>query len=134
MFNVSKKAWVAWSLVGALFGGHAVWASAEESTVSKAEESKEQMSVTRINHFTAKAGSGDELFDLIESFLPHIRESAGCQSVRLMRNVENADEIVVVEVWDDEDSHRASAQNVPPGTFEKAMALMAGPPRGAYYR
>ena len=92
------------------------------------------MPLTRINHFTAKPGSGDDLFALIESFLPMIRESDGCLEARLMRDVADPNRIVVVEVWRDQDAHRASAANVPPGTFEKAMALMAGPPSGAYYQ
>ncbi len=92
------------------------------------------MSLTRINHFTAKPGAVDELFALIDSFLPMIRESEGCLEARLMRDVDDPNRIVVVEVWRDQAAHRASAANVPSGTFEKAMALMSGPPSGAYYQ
>ena len=92
------------------------------------------MPVTRINHFQAKAGSGDELHALIESFLPMIRESEGCLEARLMRGVDDAEHLVVIEIWQNQDAHRASAANVPPGTFEKAMGLMAAPPQGAYYQ
>lgn len=94
----------------------------------------EPMAITRINQFTAKPGSGDELYALIESFLPYIRESDGCHEARLLRGIDDPDLIAVIEVWRDQEAHRASAQNVPPDTFPKAMALMAGPPGGAYYR
>ena len=106
----------------------------EVSLASSTLESREAKAITRINHFIAKPGSGDELYDLIHSFLPYIRESDGCLDARILRSTENADEVVVIEVWRDEESHRASAANVPEGTVQKAMALMAGPPTGAYYQ
>ena len=92
------------------------------------------MTLTRINHFPAKPGSSDDLYALIDSFLPMIRNSEGCIEARLLRGIDDPDQIVVIEVWKDQESHRASAANVPPGTFEKAMALMSGPPSGAYYQ
>ena len=106
----------------------------QEETTSPPSQEPHPMSITRINHFSAKPGSGDALYALIESFLPMIRESDGCLSAELKRGVDDSDQLVVVEVWRDQDAHRASAANVPPGTFEKAMALMAGPPSGAYYQ
>ena len=71
------------------------------------------MTITRINHFTAKPGSGDELYDLVNSFLPYIRESDGCIDAKILRGIEDADQIVVIEVWRDQEAHRASAANVP---------------------
>ncbi len=93
----------------------------------------DSQTVARINHFQAKPGSGDELYALIESFLSYIRESDGCVSAQLLRGIDDPEQIAVIEVWRDQDAHRASAANVPEGTFTKAMALMAGPPTGAYY-
>lgn len=90
-------------------------------------------SITRINQFTANPGSGDELFELIDSFMPLIRESDGCIDVQIKRGADDPDKILVIEVWRDKEAHRASANSVPPGTFEKAMELMTGPPTGEYY-
>ena len=95
--------------------------------------SGEDMKITRINQFPANPGSGDELYELISSFLPLIRGSDGCIDAQLLRGVDDPDKIVVIEVWRDQEAHLASAKNVPPGTFEKAMALMSGPPSGGYY-
>lgn len=91
------------------------------------------MKITRINQFPANPGSSDELYELISSFLPLIRGSDGCIDAQLLRGIDNPDKIVVIEVWRDQEAHRASAKNMPPGTFEKAMALMSGPPSGGYY-
>ena len=107
---------------------------AEPETDQEPEPGTQTMTITRINHFTAKPESADELHALIESFLPMIRDSDGCIEARLMRDTDHPEKIVVVEVWRDKEAHRASAANVPPGTFEKAMTLMAGPPQGAYYQ
>lgn len=106
----------------------------QDTTAAAASQEDGSLPLTRINQFTAKPGSGDELHGLIESFLPMIRRSEGCLEARLLRDVDDENKILVLEVWRDKDAHRASAANVPPGTFEKAMALMAGPPSGAYYR
>lgn len=116
-----------------LWGGLPLLADTDSASAAPSEETS-AVPLTRINQFTAKAGSGDALYALIESFLLHIRESDGCIEARLLRDVDDADRVLVIEVWRDKESHRASAANVPPGTFEKAMALMAGPPSGAYYR
>lgn len=113
------------------------WYAAETQEASTAESASTEettLPLTRINQFTAKPGSGDDLYALIESFLPMIRQSDGCVEARLLRDVDDENRILVIEVWRDKDAHRASAANVPPGTFEKAMALMAGPPSGAYYQ
>ena len=104
--------------------------AAATETESKPEE---KMSITRINQFTANPGSGDELYELIDSFMPLIRSSDGCIDAQLQRGVDDPDKIVVIEVWRDKEAHKASAKNVPPGTFEKAMELMSGPPSGEYY-
>jgi len=107
--------------------------SAPVSESATPSESEEKMSITRINQFTANPGSGDELFELIDSFMPLIRGSDGCIDVQIKRGVDDPDKILVIEVWRDKEAHIASAKNVPPGTFEKAMELMSGPPSGEYY-
>ncbi len=47
------------------------------------------MSVTRINEFLAQAGQGDALYDFIESFMPMIKSSDGCQSCQLLQSQDN---------------------------------------------
>ena len=92
------------------------------------------MSITRINEFQAQDGQGETLRDFIRSFLPMIEASDGCQSCQLLQHLDDPTRIVVIEVWDSTEAHQASMKNVPPGTFDEAMKLLAGPPTGAYYR
>ena len=121
--------------VVALFALAATGLVAAETSLGHSSAGVENgMTITRINNFAAKPGLGDELFGLIDSFLPYIRESDGCVEVKILRDIEDPDQIVVIEVWRDQEAHRASAANVPEGTFPKAMALMSGPPTGAYYK
>ena len=92
------------------------------------------MSITRINEFQAREGEGDSLRELIRSFVPLIETSQGCHSCQLLQNQEDPTQIVVIEVWDSIEAHQASADNITPGTMEAATRLLAGPPRGGYYR
>ena len=121
--------WIAGAIAG-LFLRPGV-AQANEVDATTTEDS---MPLTRINHFVAKGESADELYALIESFLPYIRDSDGCHGVELLRDTEDPTRIVVLERWRDAEAHRASADNVPPDVFPKAMALLAEPPSGSYYR
>ena len=91
------------------------------------------MSITRINEFQAQEGKGEALRDLIESFVPLIESSDGCQSCQLLQSQEDSTRIVVIEVWDSTEAHQASMKNIPPGALQEAMTLLAGPPKGGYY-
>jgi len=91
------------------------------------------MSITRINEFQAQEGKDEALRDLIESFVPLIESSDGCQSCQLLQSLEDPTRIVVIEVWDSTEAHQASIKNIPPGALQEAMKLLAGPPKGGYY-
>lgn len=92
------------------------------------------MSVTRINEFEAKEGQGDALHRLVASFVPMIEASEGCHRCRLLRGLDEPEKVVVVEDWDDVEAHRASIKNIPPDALKDAMALLARPPKGAYFQ
>lgn len=89
--------------------------------------------LTRINHFHAKDGEGTTLRALIESFLPAIADSKGCHSCQLLQQMDDEDQLVVIEIWDNVEAHQASLKNVAPEVFQQAMALLAERPSGAYY-
>ena len=91
------------------------------------------MSITRINEFQAQEGQGEALRDLIQSFVPLIESSDGCQSCQVLQSQEDPTRIVVIEVWDSTEAHQASMKNIPPGALQEAMKLLAGPPKGGYY-
>jgi len=91
------------------------------------------MSLTRINTFVAKPGQGDALHQHLASFVPLIRATAGCQSCQLLHSTDTPERIVVLEVWESREAHRASAANIPPEAIQQTMALLAGTPMGEYY-
>jgi len=39
----------------------------------------------------------------------------------------------VLEVWESIEAHQASVQDIPPESLAEVMALLDGPPAGAYY-
>ncbi len=92
------------------------------------------MSITRINEFQAQEGKGEALRDLIESFVPMIESSDGCQSCQVLQSQEDPTRIVVIEVWESTEAHQASMKNIPPETMQEAMKLLADRPQGGYYR
>ena len=92
------------------------------------------MTITRINRFEAKSGRVAELRQLLTSVIDTIRSAPGCRSCRLLEAIDEARELAIVEVWDDIEAHQAAARAVPPAQMERAVALLAGPPKGTYYR
>lgn len=91
------------------------------------------MSIMRINEFRAHANGGDTLRDRLKAFVPVIASSPGCVSCQLLQSQKDPAHILVVEVWDSAEAHRASLHNIPPDAFKEAMKLVAAPPTGEYY-
>lgn len=90
------------------------------------------MPITRINDFRAQAGQEAALRDALLSLLPGIAAAAGCISVRLLHDAQDATRFVVLEVWESVDAHRASLQGFDPDDFAHVMKLFARPPSGQY--
>ncbi|MCC7008166.1 MAG: antibiotic biosynthesis monooxygenase [Acidobacteria bacterium] len=91
------------------------------------------MSITRLNHFEAKPGRGGDLRRFLEQVIDVIRLADGCRSCELLESTDVPEKLAIVEVWDNVASHRAAANRITPAQLQEAMALMAGPPSGAYY-
>lgn len=91
------------------------------------------MSITRINHFRARDQHAAELKLFLTEMLPFIRSSTGCQSCELLQDHSEPTRIVIVEVWDTVEAHKASLAKVPPEQFHQAKEYLAEPPHGAYY-
>ena len=91
------------------------------------------MSVTRINEFRAKEGKADELRAFLTQIVPTIASSTGCLSCQLLQGHENPTRLVVIEVWDNIESHQASMRDIPPEEFAEVMTLLNGTPVGEYY-
>ena len=91
------------------------------------------MSVARINQFQAMAGKGADLQELLLSFVPAIRSTAGCESCQLLLSQGNVDRMVMLEVWESVEAHQAAVRNIPEADVKKLLALVAGPPKGGFY-
>lgn len=91
------------------------------------------MSVTRINEFEAKEGKAEDLHAFLHSVAPLIARSHGCESCRVLRGRENPGKLIVLEVWTTVEAHLASVKAIPPERLTAVMALLASPPKGAYF-
>ncbi|MBV9080993.1 MAG: antibiotic biosynthesis monooxygenase, partial [Elusimicrobia bacterium] len=56
------------------------------------------MSIVRINQFAAKPGKGNELEEMLNTFIPEIKKAQGCESAQLLRSNSEPDRFVVLEV------------------------------------
>jgi quinol monooxygenase YgiN len=91
------------------------------------------MSITRINEFTAKQDQGDRLRDLLSSLLADLDTVAGCRSCQVLQSTEHSTRIVVLEVWDSVEAHRASVQDISPDDVAQLMPLLDSAPKGEYF-
>lgn len=91
------------------------------------------MAITRINHFEAKVGSESALYDFLQSVVSIVKECSGCLGCQLLRSIENSTNLVIIEQWDNVESHKQAANAIPPENLQAAFALIAKPPAGVYY-
>ena len=91
------------------------------------------MSITRINHFEAKAGSEAALYNFMQDVVNKIRTTDGCISCHLLKGAEDEAQLAVIEEWISIDHHKAAAGVIPPEQLQFAMTLFAKPPFGIYY-
>ena len=77
----------------------------------------------------AKPGTGDELVAFLRSILPETRAHEGCTSVKTLRNSDDADNVVVVEVWDTREQYeKYLAWQRERGTSDRLREALAEPP------
>lgn len=91
------------------------------------------MSIARIGEFQTHAGLEDEMLEFLNSIMPLIISSAGCESCQLYQSQEDASLFTMVEIWDSVASHQASVKNIPPEKIAEIRPLLAGSPNGRYY-
>ena len=77
----------------------------------------------------AKPGTGDELIAFLGSVLPETRGYEGCTSVETLRNSDDPDNVVVVEVWETREQYeKYLAWQRERGTSARLMEALAEPP------
>jgi quinol monooxygenase YgiN len=92
------------------------------------------MSVTRINELQALPDQADALWERLQSFTRGIAACPGCHSCRLLRAEDDPGRLVVIEVWDNAEAHKAALKTFPPDAFAGTLPLLTGPPVGRFYR
>ena len=87
------------------------------------------MTVRVILEATAKPGTGNDLVAFFRSILPQTRAFEGCRSVETLQNSDDADNVVLVEVWDTrEHFERYLAWRQEGSTGEQLGQAVAKPP------
>ena len=91
------------------------------------------MSITRISEFQSSPESTVALHDFLLSIMPMIKSSRGCESVTLYQSHDEPTKFIMLEVWDNIQSHQASVKNIPPEKLAEIRPLLASVPSGSYY-
>ena len=87
------------------------------------------MAVSVILEVKAKPGTGDELIAFFKSILPETRAFEGCTSVETLQNSDDADNVVLVEMWEDREQYeKYLAWRRERGTTDQLMEALAEPP------
>ena len=92
------------------------------------------MSISRIGELQAKEGLTEELRDFLISILPGIKSSKGCESIQLYQSEDDPSKFMVIEVWDNIESHQASVKNIPAEKLGEIRPLLATSPGGSYFK
>ena len=92
------------------------------------------MSISRIGEVQAKAGLVEELREFLISIMPGIKSSEGCESVQLYQSQDDPVKFIMIEVWDNVESHQASVKNIPPEKLGEIRPLLATAPSGSNYQ
>jgi quinol monooxygenase YgiN len=92
------------------------------------------MSISRIGEVQAKEKLIEELRDFLLSIMPGIQSSAGCESVQLYQSQDDPSKFIVIEVWDNVESHQVSVRNIPPEKLGEIRPLLASSPSSSYFR
>jgi quinol monooxygenase YgiN len=91
------------------------------------------VTITRTNHFEAKAAAEQKLYAFLQSVIAVITTCKGCISCRLLRSTENPACFAIIEEWDSIESHQQAASAIPPVMYAEAAVLFAKPASGMYY-
>jgi len=91
------------------------------------------MAVMRINDFHATKDKAAALRGFLTSVMDIVERSSGCRRCELLADPGDQAHLMIVEVWDIIEAHRAAAAEVPREKFIEIQALLAEPPTGHYY-
>lgn len=92
------------------------------------------MTISRIGEVQAKEGLTEELREFLLSIMPAIKSSDGCETVQLYQSADDPSKFIMIEVWDNVESHQASVKNIPPEKLSEIRPLLATSPSGSYFK
>ena len=92
------------------------------------------MAVRVILDVRAKPGNGDQVVAFFRSILPETRAYEGCSSVETLQNRDDADNVMLVEVWDSHEHYsKYLAWQRERGTSKRLMEVLSEPPSIRYF-
>lgn len=92
------------------------------------------MSIVRVNEFTAAAEKSSELYTFLQTLVPYISSAKGCISCELLKHNEHSDQFMMIERWDEIESHQLAITDYPQEKMQAAMSLFGAAPKGTYYK
>lgn len=91
------------------------------------------MSVTVLATLKLKPGLADTVLGGLKDMLPDTRAYAGCESVDVVRDMDNPDTVILVEQWGARSDHEAyMAWRTETGALAAMAEVMAEPPIFTY--
>ena len=91
------------------------------------------MSIARIGETQAKPESIEALREFLQSLMPGIKATKGCESVTLYQSQEDLTRFTMIEIWDSIESHKAAVQEISPDDIARVRIMLASAPSGRYY-
>ncbi|MFQ5564685.1 MAG: putative quinol monooxygenase [Parvularculaceae bacterium] len=92
------------------------------------------MAILRINDYQAKPGVEEALHSALLAAVPVIANLEGCRHVRLLSCLDDPARYIIFEEWDSIEAHKKAAQAIPADMIAKVASLLAGTPKGAFFR
>lgn len=91
------------------------------------------MSIARIGETQAKPEAIEDLRSFLQSIMPGIQATKGCESVTLYQSQEDPTRFIMIEIWDSIESHKAAVMDISPEDIAKIRTLLASAPGGGYF-
>ena len=91
------------------------------------------MTIARVYIMHARQGHDASLETFLEGLMTEVRGLPGSEGIELLRDIGNERRFIFIEKWDSEESHAAALKGLPRETMGNLVALLDGPPDGAYF-
>jgi len=91
------------------------------------------VSVTVLATLKLKPGMAEAVLGGLKGLLPDTRAYQGCQSIKIVQDLDNPDTVALVEEWENRSDHEAYlAWRAEQGELDKMAEVLAEPPTFQY--